>query len=212
MSAFVIDQHDASRDRGCILHAGWFIGQAFFSEEVAGFEHRHDALSSHLAVLRPPAAARKLRACQQTACCSRSPRSCRGWCWEPLRLKPPRATRWPRSPSPTRRSPPRWSCPRAAAPAKDLPEYCRVTATLRPSADSDIKVEVWLPTNGWNGKLLAVGNGGWNGNDQRRRPGRRAAARLRRERPPTPATRATAGRGCSGPRSWWTSATAPCTR
>jgi feruloyl esterase len=53
--------------------------------------------------------------------------------------------------------------PAGGGAAKDLPEYCRVAATLRPSADSDIKVEVWLPTTGWNGKLLAVGNGGWNG-------------------------------------------------
>ena len=43
-----------------------------------------------------------------------------------------------------------------------LPEFCRVRATLTPSADSDIKIEVWLPAN-WNGKLQAVGNGGWAG-------------------------------------------------
>jgi feruloyl esterase len=49
-------------------------------------------------------------------------------------------------------------------PTRDLPEHCRVAATLRPSSDSDIKIEVWLPATGWNGKLLAVGNGGWNGN------------------------------------------------
>jgi feruloyl esterase len=53
--------------------------------------------------------------------------------------------------------------PAGSGPAKDLPEYCRVSATLRPSSDSDIKVEVWLPTTGWNNKYLAVGNGGWNG-------------------------------------------------
>jgi feruloyl esterase len=53
---------------------------------------------------------------------------------------------------------------RAPATAfKDLPEFCRVAATLTPSADSDIKVEVWLPANGWNGKFQAVGNGGWAG-------------------------------------------------
>ena len=40
---------------------------------------------------------------------------------------------------------------------------CRVTATLKPSSDSDIKVEVWLPAAGWNGKLQGVGNGGWAG-------------------------------------------------
>jgi len=40
---------------------------------------------------------------------------------------------------------------------------CRVAATLKPSADSDIKVEVWMPSSGWNGKFQAVGNGGWAG-------------------------------------------------
>src|SRR5262249_35857955 len=44
-----------------------------------------------------------------------------------------------------------------------LPAFCRVTATLTPSADSDIKVEVWLPASGWNGRFQAVGNGGWAG-------------------------------------------------
>ena len=46
---------------------------------------------------------------------------------------------------------------------KDLPEFCRVAATLKPSSDSDIKVEVWLPTSNWNKKLQSVGNGGWAG-------------------------------------------------
>jgi len=45
----------------------------------------------------------------------------------------------------------------------DLPEFCRVAVTLAPSSDSDIKVEVWLPAAGWNGKFQAVGNGGWAG-------------------------------------------------
>jgi len=44
-----------------------------------------------------------------------------------------------------------------------LPEFCRVMATLTPSSDSDIKIEVWLPTSGWNNDFQAVGNGGWNG-------------------------------------------------
>jgi hypothetical protein len=29
-----------------------------------------------------------------------------------------------------------------------VPEVCRVAATLAPSADSEIKVEAWLPTSG----------------------------------------------------------------
>ena len=44
-----------------------------------------------------------------------------------------------------------------------LPPFCRVAATLAPSSDSDIKIEVWLPVQGWNGKFLAVGNGAWQG-------------------------------------------------
>jgi tannase/feruloyl esterase len=44
-----------------------------------------------------------------------------------------------------------------------LPAFCRVAATLRPTADSAIGIEVWLPASGWNGKFLAVGSGGWGG-------------------------------------------------
>jgi feruloyl esterase len=45
----------------------------------------------------------------------------------------------------------------------NLPAFCRVAATLTPSSDSDIKIEVWLPASRWNGKFQAVGNGGWAG-------------------------------------------------
>lgn len=44
-----------------------------------------------------------------------------------------------------------------------LPAFCRVAATLRPSPDSAIGIEVWLPESGWNGKLQSVGNGAWAG-------------------------------------------------
>src|ERR1700691_3364793 len=44
----------------------------------------------------------------------------------------------------------------------NLPALCRVAATLKPTADSDIKIEVWMPA-GWNGKLESVGNGAWAG-------------------------------------------------
>lgn len=44
-----------------------------------------------------------------------------------------------------------------------LPAHCRVAATLRPTADSAIDIEVWLPAENWNGKFQAVGNGGWAG-------------------------------------------------
>ena len=51
----------------------------------------------------------------------------------------------------------------AAQAVGNLPAFCRVTATLMPSPDSDIKIEVWLPAAGWNGKFQAVGNGAWAG-------------------------------------------------
>ena len=47
--------------------------------------------------------------------------------------------------------------------AASLPAYCRVAATLTPSSDSHIEMELWLPADNWNGKFLAVGNGGWAG-------------------------------------------------
>jgi feruloyl esterase len=46
---------------------------------------------------------------------------------------------------------------------KELPAFCRVAATFRPSADSDIRIEVWMPLANWNGKFLGVGNGGLAG-------------------------------------------------
>jgi feruloyl esterase len=45
-----------------------------------------------------------------------------------------------------------------------LPAHCRVAATLKPSADSEILMQLWMPIDNWNGKFLAVGNGGWAGN------------------------------------------------
>ncbi|HWY05153.1 MAG TPA: tannase/feruloyl esterase family alpha/beta hydrolase [Candidatus Acidoferrum sp.] len=46
---------------------------------------------------------------------------------------------------------------------KGLPAFCRVVAEAKPTADSDIRIEVWMPIAGWNGKLQAMGNGGFAG-------------------------------------------------
>ena len=46
---------------------------------------------------------------------------------------------------------------------KTLPAFCRVAATIKPTDDSDIKIEVWMPASGWNGKFLGVGGGGFAG-------------------------------------------------
>ena len=47
-------------------------------------------------------------------------------------------------------------------PALSLPAHCRVALMLSPSDDSAIGTELWLPDK-WNGKFLALGNGGWAG-------------------------------------------------
>ena len=46
---------------------------------------------------------------------------------------------------------------------KSAPAFCRVTATLTPTSDSEIKIEVWMPVENWNGKLVGIGNGVWAG-------------------------------------------------
>jgi feruloyl esterase len=51
----------------------------------------------------------------------------------------------------------------AAAQPRIVPAHCRVSAILRPSSDSEIEMEAWLPEN-WNGKFQFVGGGGWAGN------------------------------------------------
>jgi len=45
-----------------------------------------------------------------------------------------------------------------------LPAFCRVQIEDKPSADSDVRIEVWLPVSGWNGKFRGQGNGGFAGN------------------------------------------------
>ncbi len=51
----------------------------------------------------------------------------------------------------------------AAQIFKTLPAFCRVVVQAAPSADSDIRIEVWLPVSNWNLKFQAHGNGGFAG-------------------------------------------------
>ena len=44
-----------------------------------------------------------------------------------------------------------------------VPAHCAVRAVARPTSDSEIGIEIWLPATGWNGKYEQVGNGGWGG-------------------------------------------------
>ncbi|MFM9888061.1 MAG: tannase/feruloyl esterase family alpha/beta hydrolase [Burkholderiales bacterium] len=53
--------------------------------------------------------------------------------------------------------------PGSTTPITNLPPFCRVAGSIRPTSDSDIKFETWLPLAGWNGKFNGVGNGGFAG-------------------------------------------------
>ena len=53
--------------------------------------------------------------------------------------------------------------PPTGKPLPDLPAFCRVTAVVKPSADSDILVEIWMPQSDWNQRLEGTGNGGFAG-------------------------------------------------
>lgn len=58
----------------------------------------------------------------------------------------------------------KFTAPGTAATYPNLPAFCRVSATLRPTPDSAINVEVWLPQGAaWNGRFVGTGNGGYAG-------------------------------------------------
>ena len=48
-------------------------------------------------------------------------------------------------------------------PFAALPAFCRVTATLRPSPASNIRMELWLPMAGWNGHFRGTSPNGLGG-------------------------------------------------
>jgi hypothetical protein len=52
----------------------------------------------------------------------------------------------------------------ATAERSGAVELCKISVTSRPTKDSDIRIEVWIPVGeAWNGKFLQVGNGGFAG-------------------------------------------------
>lgn len=53
--------------------------------------------------------------------------------------------------------------PPSGGPLNNLPAFCRVAGVIKPSSDSNIKFEIWMPAAGWNRKLQGVGNGGFAG-------------------------------------------------
>lgn len=56
-----------------------------------------------------------------------------------------------------------FASPYGGKPLSNLPAFCRVAGSIKPTADSDIRFEVWMPAAGWNGKFQGVGNGGFAG-------------------------------------------------
>jgi feruloyl esterase len=46
---------------------------------------------------------------------------------------------------------------------KAMPAFCRVMASVKDAPDSDIRVEMWLPTDQWKGVFHGTGNGGYGG-------------------------------------------------
>lgn len=46
---------------------------------------------------------------------------------------------------------------------KAMPAFCRVLASVKGAPDSDIRIEMWLPKDGWKGVFHGNGNGGYGG-------------------------------------------------
>ena len=53
--------------------------------------------------------------------------------------------------------------PGSNQPINGLPAFCRVAATLKPTPESNIRIEIWLPESGWNERFLGTGTGGGAG-------------------------------------------------
>ncbi len=72
----------------------------------------------------------------------------------------------PPPPAPARGVAPAAAAGGAPVAPEAIPQHCRVKLTLKPTPDSNIYSELWMPTDNWNGKLLVVGNGGFAGSIQ----------------------------------------------
>jgi feruloyl esterase len=48
---------------------------------------------------------------------------------------------------------------RGADAYKTLPAFCRVTASVKRTGDTDVKIEVWMPAQGWNGDFQPAASG-----------------------------------------------------
>ena len=85
---------------------------------------------------------------------------------------------------------------RGIPPFSTLPAFCRVVATLKPSASSDIHMEMWMPIAGWNGRFRGTSPNGLGGVINYNAMGVGLDRRLRRRRAPTRDIRAATPPGC----------------
>ena len=74
-------------------------------------------------------------------------------------------------------------------PYKELPEFCRVAATLKPSSDSDIKIEVWAPFERLEPQVASCREWRLGGGNRLFGHGRGGSRGLCKCSPRTPATR-----------------------
>ena len=79
------------------------------------------------------------------------------------------------------------------AAAAKLPAFCRVAATLKPTRDSDIKIEVWMPAPAGTASSRPSATAAFSGPS----PTRRWRPRLRGATPSAPQTPAMTGGGAS---------------
>src|SRR5262249_22763341 len=69
-----------------------------------------------------------------------------------------------------------------ANPYADLPAFCRLNASIKRAGDTDVKIEVWMPAQGWNGDFQPAASGfgggaiGYGGLSQFVRAGAASAA------------------------------------
>jgi feruloyl esterase len=54
-----------------------------------------------------------------------------------------------------------WASPLPTGGAADAAAFCKIIVRSSPSPDSFIRIEIWLPLAGWNGRMLGTGNGGY---------------------------------------------------
>lgn len=52
---------------------------------------------------------------------------------------------------------------RGGGPISGLPTFCRVIGAIHPEPGSNIRFEVWLPSEAWTGRMFGAGNGAFAG-------------------------------------------------